>query len=260
MDSSAAGTAGLYSRAILARFFWQTFRQDTGHIYLYVLPSPLMGRTLAIHWAATTHGTWLHGDPRGSWREGRLIGADPYLVAETRARMLRGAVMLDAAERSLVADAFGDVVREQGYRVLAATVQATHVHLVLAPVRESLDNVIARFKRRSAGAVLARRRELLANENSTGTAIQSAGTAGLYSRAILARRHSVPRHLWTAGKFPVFIFDDTHLVNAIEYVRDHNRHLGLPPDPFDWIDALYPAGEFAGERAGRGGVCETLPF
>jgi hypothetical protein len=160
--------------------------------------------------------------------------------------------MLDAAERSLVADAFGKAVREQRHRVLAATVQGTHVHLVLAPVGEHLDNVIARFKRRSAGVVLARRR-------AEREALSSAGTAGLYSRAILARRHSVPRHLWTAGRFPVFIFDDRHLVNAIEYVRDHNRRLGLSPDPFDWIDALYPAGEFAGERAGRGGVCETLP-
>ena len=122
--------------------------------------------------------------------------------------------------------------------------------------------MIARFKRRSAGVVLARRRAVAVDASSGGTIVHSAGTAipssagtaALYSRAILARRHLVPRHLWTAGKFPVFIFDESHLVNAIEYVRDHNRRVGLPPDPFDWIDALYPVGEFAGERAGRGGV------
>jgi hypothetical protein len=38
-----------------------------------------MGQTIGIHWTVTTHGTWLHGDPRGSWKDGRLIGADPLL-------------------------------------------------------------------------------------------------------------------------------------------------------------------------------------
>ncbi|MGD9637377.1 MAG: hypothetical protein AB7U97_29160 [Pirellulales bacterium] len=70
----------------------------------------------------------------------------------------------------------------------------------------------------------------------------------------------MPQHLWTAGKFPVVIFNELHLANAIEYVRDHNRRLGLPPDPYFWIEALYPAGEYAGERAERSGLCETLPF
>src|SRR3990170_4788555 len=98
-----------------------------------------MGNTLGIHWAVTTHGTWLHGDPRGSWRHGRLIGPDPFLEAECRARMANDAVMLDAAERAIVAQVFGEIVREQRHRVFAATVQAAHVHLVFAPLRENLD-------------------------------------------------------------------------------------------------------------------------
>jgi hypothetical protein len=82
--------------------------------------------------------------------------------------------------------------------------------------------------------------------------------AGLNSRAILARRSiAVPRSLWTAGKFPVYIFDEQHLINAIEYVRDHNRRIGLPADPFDWIEPLYPAGDIAGERCYRTAVCEA---
>jgi REP element-mobilizing transposase RayT len=226
-----------------------------------------MGRTLAIHWAATTHGTWLHGDPRGSWRDGRLIGPDPYLEAEIRARMSGQAVVLDTAERNLIADVFSEIVREQRHRVLSATVQATHVHVVFAPLRESIDTVIARLKRRSAGVVLARRREISVSAGSSASPAGTAGpsstpaaTAGLYSRAILARRGGVPRSLWTAGKFPVFIFDELHLANAIEYVRDHNRRIGLPGDPFDWIQPLNVARERGGERIVRGTLCETLPF
>jgi hypothetical protein len=206
-----------------------------------------MGTTLAIHWAATTHGTWLHGDPRGSWRNGRLIGPDPYLEAECRARMNGTAVVLDSMERSIVAEQFGQVVHERRHQVLAATVQATHIHLVFAPLFEHIDTVVARFKRRSAAAVLARRRE----------SCLPAKMAGLYSRAILARRIAVPRSLWTAGKFPVFIFDDFHLINAIEYVRDHNRRIGLPADPFDWIDPHYPPPDRAWERCWRTDVFDV---
>jgi hypothetical protein len=66
--------------------------------------------------------------------------------------------------------------------------------------------------------------------------------------------------LWTASKFPVFIFDELHLANAIEYIRDHNRHAGLAPDPFEWIAPLFPAGELAGERLCRSTICEPTPW
>ena len=181
-----------------------------------------MGRTLGIHWAATTYGTWLHGDPRGSWFEGRLIGPDPFLEAAAQASMTSDAVILNEKERQIVADAFGQIVGEQKYRVLAAAVQATHIHLVFAPLRENITTVIARLKRRSAMEVLALRR--------------------------CEDQSPVPRSLWTAGKFPRYIFDEKHLVNAIEYVRDHNRRIGLSADPFDWIEALYPPKELGGDR------------
>ena len=233
---------------------------------------PAMGNTLAIHWAATTHGTWLHGDPHGSWRDGRLIGPDLYLEAECRARMSAGAVKLDSAERTVVANVFGAVVREQQHRVLAATVQATHIHLIVAPLREDVAKVVARFKYRSAAAVLAKRRQTVVEvqkpvgmggaqsipAGTAGTCSKPAETAGLYSRPVSGRTKdaSVPRSLWTAGKFPVLIFDELHLVNAVEYVRDHNRRMGLQPDPFDWIDPLFKAGSVVGERVSRSAVFE----
>jgi REP element-mobilizing transposase RayT len=209
-----------------------------------------MGSTLAIHWAATTHGTWLHGDVRGSWREGRLIGPDPYLEAECRARMSRDAVKLDAAERAILAEVFGAIVRERRHRVFAATIQRAHVHLILGPLQEDVAKVIARFKYRSAAAVLAKRRQKFVKTPNP------AGTAGLYSRPVSGRERTIPRSLWTAGKFPLFIFSEFHLMNAIEYVRDHNRREGLPPDPFDWIEPLFPAVRAAGERIYQSSVLE----
>ena len=170
-----------------------------------------MARTRGIHWAHTTHGTWLHGDWRGSWKDGRLIGPDPFLENRMRRRMHHTRVALTEAEQQIVAEAFGQVIAERHHRVLAATIQSTHIHLVFAPLGEPIEEVITRFNRRSAAAVFAARRD-----------------AGI----------DCPRHLWTAGRFPRFIFDDQHLRNAIEYVRKHNTRTGRPRDPYEWIARL----------------------
>jgi hypothetical protein len=206
-----------------------------------------MARTLAIHRAQTTHGTWLTGDPRNSWHNGKLIGPDPFLESACRSNMTHAAASLSAQEREIVTAEFGSVLRECGQRCFAATIQPTHIHLVLAPLRENITTALARFKRRSSAVVLNHRREQL-----------PAKMAGLYSRAILARR--IPNHIWTARQFPVFIFDDYHLTNAIEYVRDHNRRIGLAPDPFDWIDPLYRAPRTPGERVAKNAISESLPL
>ncbi len=114
-----------------------------------------MGNTLAIHWAATAHGAWLHGDPRGSWREGRLIGPDPYLETESRARMDGDAVLLDAIERGTVAEEFGQDVRDNRHRVLAATVKdarAFGVGAAAGEYRHSYRPIETAFCSRSARA------------------------------------------------------------------------------------------------------------
>ncbi|HEX5471066.1 MAG TPA: hypothetical protein VFW73_04230, partial [Lacipirellulaceae bacterium] len=149
----------------------------------------------------------------------------------------------DDVEKKIIGSEFGTIVREQHHRIYATAILATHVHVVFGPLGENLDTVIARLKRRTAAAVLKRRREMPATADP-------AKMAGLYRRPILSRR--APRSLWSAGKFPVFIFDEQHLFNAIEYVRDHNRRVGSAADPFDWIEPLYPAGARAGERLSRG--------
>lgn len=97
-----------------------------------------MARILAIHWSQTTHGTWLHGHPRGSWQNGRLIGSDPFLEAAARASMTDDSIRLSAVECQLVATAFGEIVREQSHRVFAATIRSTHVHVVFAPLSEDI--------------------------------------------------------------------------------------------------------------------------
>jgi hypothetical protein len=167
-----------------------------------------MALTLGIHWIVTTHGSWLHGNPHGSWRHGRLIGPDPFLESSIRQRMTHDAVTLDQVEVWQVAAAFGDAIREHRQRVFAATIRPTHAHLVFGPLREDINTVIARLKRRAAASVLATRRQM---------------------------KRPAPRSLWTTGRFYVLIDNEDYLRNAIRYVRQHNRDAGLEPDPYPWV-------------------------
>ena len=173
-----------------------------------------MTRTLGIHWIATTFGTWLHGDPRGSWRNGQLIGPDPFLEESIYQRLTADAVVLSDVEMILVAATFGECVAQNSWTVLAATVQPTHVHLVFASLNEPIQRVIAMLKSRSARRVLALRRQM---------------------------RRPVGRSLWTEGQFAVFIFNDRHLNNAVEYVRRHNSRVGRPNDAYPWVAKPAPA-------------------
>ncbi len=170
-----------------------------------------MANTLGTHIILTTFGSWLHGDPRGSWKDGCLIGADPFLETHTRKRMNDEAVVLSHAECVLVGIAFGRIIKQHEYRAFAATIQDTHAHLVMAPTTDEIALVYRRLKKSSADAVMRVRRNMC---------------------------RATPRSLWTEGRFPVYLFDESHLQNAIEYVRGHNRRTGQPADPHPWIDPI----------------------
>jgi REP element-mobilizing transposase RayT len=163
---------------------------------------------LAVHWITTTFGTWLHGDPRGSWINGKLCGPDPFLEAFIEKRLSRKSVVLSGSEMDAVSEVIGRVVEEQRLTALAATVHPTHVHLILAPPKIPIKTVIATLKYRTSCEVLATRR---------------------------AAGRPVGRSLWTEGQFPVFIFNERHLENAVEYVREHNRRVDRDSDPYWWL-------------------------
>ena len=78
--------------------------------------------------------------------------------------------------------------------------------MVFAPPKMQLKSVVATFKYRTSRAVLGGSSPTPADERSIGS-------------------------LWTEGQFPVFIFDERHLENAVEYVREHNRRVGRDSDP-----------------------------
>jgi hypothetical protein len=101
-----------------------------------------MSDIIGIHWTVTTHGAWLHGDPRGSWKNDRLIGPDPLLQHAASEAMNADAEKLSDDEIDAVAGAVGAVCRKGRHRVLACAVRSTHAHLVFAPMKTSIETVI----------------------------------------------------------------------------------------------------------------------
>jgi hypothetical protein len=163
-----------------------------------------MSQTRGLHWIVTTHGTWLHGDPRGSWHRGRLIGPDPFLEQSTRSRMTADAVVLDVIEQQLVAATFGTVVAQHSLITYSATIHATHAHVVFAPFEIAVEQLVATLKYRSARAVKQHRLQL---------------------------GQATSRSVWTKGQFVRYLLDDEHVYNAIEYVRQHNVRANRPVAP-----------------------------
>lgn len=158
-----------------------------------------MQHLLGIHWIATTHGTWLHGDPRGSWHQGKLIGPDPFLESAIQRRMTRDAVVLSDEECNLVTETIQKICADQDHTIITMAVEPTHTHVLFAPMKEPIKTVVARLKRGASMAVLHSRR---AASDQDGRAM-------------------VPRSLWTARRFVVFIDDPQHLKNSMGYVERH---------------------------------------
>ena len=155
-----------------------------------------MHSLLGIHWTASTYGTWLHGDARGSWYQGRLIVGDRPLRMASQSSMKHGAVQRSAEERLLVEHTIRTVSTEFGHTLLALTVQSTHVHVVFSPLAEPIKTVVARLKRRTSMEVLQRRRQRGAVD--------------------------IARSIWSAKRFLVFVTEERHLQHTIAYVERHN--------------------------------------
>ncbi len=109
----------------------------------------------------TTYGTWLPGDSRGfvspvpcedgSYVIHNVVGtaydADmPSLMEKARARMRGVRVVLERAHARVCADAFGEVERDGGVRILVGAIMATHVHLVVASTSLEGAALLQRFK------------------------------------------------------------------------------------------------------------------
>jgi len=99
-----------------------------------------------------THGTWLHGDQRGSVdRHGRnifgadRIGLDPVFSVTMDRNMRSKPFVLNAQQRHIVDAAIREVCSIRGYGLYALHVRTNHAHVVTSSM-EAPNKIMSAFK------------------------------------------------------------------------------------------------------------------
>ena len=140
-----------------------------------------------------THGTWLHGDERGSVdRHGRnqygqsLISLDPVFSVKMDVNMKTAPFILDGAQRRQVDLAIRNVCEARKYNLFALNVRTNHAHVVaFAPQPPNL--VMNAFK---------------------ANATRELREAGLVDTGV---------RIWARGGSTRYLWKPRHLEAAIEY-------------------------------------------
>jgi REP element-mobilizing transposase RayT len=84
----------------------------------------------------TTYGTWLHGDPRGSFLDKKYVQPDRDLEADMRSELAGPIVYLDDAQRAIVDEAIVKECCDQGWQLHERNVRTNHVHVIVSAARD----------------------------------------------------------------------------------------------------------------------------
>jgi len=143
----------------------------------------------------TTYGTWLHGRAEGSVKRSEnlfgdpTIPPDPAIEKQMRDKMRQPEYSLDKPRRVIVKDTIAEVCRHRDWILHAVHVRSNHVHVVVsAPV--SPEQVLRDLK---VKAWSSRRIRELTFE-------------------------AADRIRWTTHGSTRYLWDDSSLADAIEYV------------------------------------------
>lgn len=108
---------------------------------------------LAYFLTWTTHGTWLHGDERGSVDSlhnapgSARIDPSARLRRAVAARMIGHAIELDSDAREIVGATIRARCDIRGLELLALNVRTNHVHVVVrCPADVTPENAMSQFK------------------------------------------------------------------------------------------------------------------
>src|SRR5262245_47998408 len=86
----------------------------------------------------TTYGTWLHGDSRGSFRDGTYLEPDADLERANRSQLKGEVVYLTDRQRAIVDSVLVDEFAAQGWQLHARNARTNHVHLVVSAARSGI--------------------------------------------------------------------------------------------------------------------------
>jgi len=177
---------------------------------------------IAHHAIFTTYGTWLPNDPRGSYSKEiysnqlRLLGRIKYgrqnpmpskeqlikFWATAAPRISRPPIFFDDRNRSIVADAFSEVVQRLSMKIAACAIMNDHVHVLVFRSKYRIEYLVNQFK-------------------------------GAATKAL--RLKQTP---WSRGCWKVFIADTDALLAAVKYIQANPACAGLKPQSWDFISPL----------------------
>lgn len=175
--------------------------------------------TFGYHLTKTTYGTWLPGDARGSWlkdwspqsgySQQRRYSPPDVRREEMARRKLRFAPVAFTAEMiaAVVAALAECVERSQGgLLIMAATVEPTHIHLLLPDTGRDIDTTA----------------KWLADRTTKAIHVQTT--------------HTGP--VWTSKNWCEHIGDQEHWEQALRYIDDHNVRAGRGSRPYAFLCPL----------------------
>lgn len=136
----------------------------------------------------TTYGSWLQGDQRGYVKDGKILGGDRKLTGTCVNLQKSPPVTLDKEERVIVRRAILAEAARNGHKVRGLAVCSNHVHLVAEPYRESIEEIVSRYK------------------NAGMFALRKCGRIG---------------RIWTRGFDKRFCFSEEELLRRTKYVQQH---------------------------------------
>ena len=174
-----------------------------------------MPRTLGYHIVISGYGLWLPGDERGHWSEAwdqelgfiephTLHAGDPVRKRMALERMKHAPVKLDSRMQTAVIDQIGLCRAQSQWKIAAASIEATHTHLLVTCSTLHIDNTVKWLKDQATKAV----------HRDTP--------------------HQGP--VWCKGRWRSFVYDPLIWQNTRRYIERHNDRRGVGPRPYPWLD------------------------
>jgi REP element-mobilizing transposase RayT len=173
-----------------------------------------MGRTLGYHWVKSGFGLWLPGDDRGHWSEAwdaeigfiephTLHARDPVRKRMAEERMFYPPVRATPEMLGVVESTLADCMTDSDWRIAAASLESTHIHVLLTATERDIDNVLKWLAQETTKAV---------HKNTS---------------------HTGP--VWCKGRWRQFIFDQDHWDKSVAYIERHNIRRGVGPRPYSFL-------------------------
>ncbi len=123
-------------------------------------------------------------------------------------------VVFDAAQIQSIAHGFTTAIKDGGYVCLACSIMPQHVHVVIRRHERLVERMVAHLK---------------------SAATRQMRIDGAHPMRKLGGEADRLPSPWAEGQWKVFIDDQSHLRNAIDYVNDNPAKAGLPRQTWAFV-------------------------